>query len=79
VLEWPRYGSGHTVEVEMVADPDVRPQDYDLIVVWDVAAQQLTVVQRAGKAAPPTTDGSAPQGAPPTQPSGGDGGGGAAQ
>jgi len=77
VLEWPRYGSGHTVDVGMAADPNVNTEGYDLIVVWDSGMRQIVQVVRAGKAALPTTDGSpadAPADAPPApQPSPGGG------
>jgi hypothetical protein len=55
VLEWPRYGSGHTVDVDMAGNPDVEVSKFDLVVLWDAAARQFTVVQRAGKAALPAT------------------------
>jgi hypothetical protein len=60
VLEWPRYGSGHTVEVDMAANPDVKTSGYDLVAIWDAGSQQFVQVYRSGKAAPPTTVNSSP-------------------
>jgi hypothetical protein len=60
VLEWPRYGSGHTVNVQMAADPTVNTEGYDLIAIWDAKVRQFTYVQRSGQTAPPTTNNSSP-------------------
>jgi hypothetical protein len=54
-LEWPRYGCGHILFIYNMADPNYSPGHYDLVVLWDIAKQNLTVVHRQGKALLPTT------------------------